>query len=110
MGTPQMRWREMHQSGRVAIMLEMRSSPQAGSHMVGVGVLVGGDAEECAFFSEQFDDGGVGFEDGEVFVGLGYSASAVHAGVALAAGVVDVLDFGEVVAFAGVEVVDAVGG
>ncbi len=31
MGTPQMRWREMHQSGRVAIMLEMRSSPQAGS-------------------------------------------------------------------------------
>ena len=32
MGTPQMRWREMHQSGRVAIMLEMRSSPQAGSH------------------------------------------------------------------------------
>src|SRR5437773_11199473 len=32
MGTPQTRWREMHQSGRVAIMLEMRSSPQAGSH------------------------------------------------------------------------------
>ena len=32
MGTPQMRWREMHQSGRVAIMLEMRSSPHAGSH------------------------------------------------------------------------------
>ena len=32
MGTPQMRWREMHQSGRVAIMFEMRSSPQAGSH------------------------------------------------------------------------------
>ena len=32
MGTPQMRWREMHQSGRVATMLEMRSSPQAGSH------------------------------------------------------------------------------
>ena len=31
MGTPQMRWREMHQSGRVAIMLEMRSSPQEGS-------------------------------------------------------------------------------
>src|SRR5690348_2132137 len=26
MGTPQTRWREMHQSGRVAIMLEMRSS------------------------------------------------------------------------------------
>ena len=33
MGTPQMRWREMHQSGRVAIMLAMRSSPQAGSHL-----------------------------------------------------------------------------
>ena len=32
MGTPHMRWREMHQSGRVAIMLAMRSSPQAGSH------------------------------------------------------------------------------
>src|SRR5206468_10977961 len=32
MGTPQTRWREMHQSGRVAIMLEMRSSPHAGSH------------------------------------------------------------------------------
>src|SRR2546423_9943922 len=25
MGTPQTRWREMHQSGRVAIMLEIRS-------------------------------------------------------------------------------------
>ena len=33
MGTPQTRWREMHQSGRVAIMLEIRSSPQAGSHL-----------------------------------------------------------------------------
>ena len=32
-GTPQTRWREMHQSGRVAIMLEMRSSPQAGIHL-----------------------------------------------------------------------------
>src|SRR5438046_5514578 len=32
MGTPQTRWREMHQSGRVAVMLEMRSSPHAGSH------------------------------------------------------------------------------
>ena len=27
-----MRCREMHQSGRVAIMFEMRSSPHAGSH------------------------------------------------------------------------------
>ena len=32
MGTPHTRWREMHQSGRVATMLEMRSSPQAGIH------------------------------------------------------------------------------
>ncbi len=32
MGTPQTRCREMHQSGRVAIMFERRSSPQAGSH------------------------------------------------------------------------------
>ena len=31
MGTPQMRWRLMHQSGRVAIMLVMRSLPHAGS-------------------------------------------------------------------------------
>jgi hypothetical protein len=34
MGTPHTRWREMHQSGRVAIMLEMRSSPQAGIQRV----------------------------------------------------------------------------
>src|SRR5438445_4591506 len=33
MGTPQMRWREMVQSGRVAIMFEMRSCPQDGSHL-----------------------------------------------------------------------------
>src|SRR5215472_7286819 len=32
MGTPQTRWREMHQSGRVSIMFDMRSSPQDGSH------------------------------------------------------------------------------
>ena len=31
MGTPQMRCRLMHQSGRVAIMLVMRSLPHAGS-------------------------------------------------------------------------------
>src|SRR6267142_4116822 len=31
-GVPQILCREMHQSGRVAIMLAMRSSPQAGSH------------------------------------------------------------------------------
>ena len=33
MGTPQMRWRETHQSGRVAIIFEMRPSPHAGSHL-----------------------------------------------------------------------------
>src|ERR1700693_4320842 len=32
-GTPQTRCLEMHQSGRVAIMLESRSSPHAGSHL-----------------------------------------------------------------------------
>ena len=32
MGTPQIRWREMHQSGRVDTMLVIRSLPQAGSH------------------------------------------------------------------------------
>ena len=32
MGTPHSRWREMHQSGRPATMLRMRSSPQAGNH------------------------------------------------------------------------------
>ncbi len=30
-GTPQARWREMHQSGRVSIMLVMRCSPQSGN-------------------------------------------------------------------------------
>src|SRR5881396_2978615 len=32
MGTPQTRWREMHQSGRFAIMLYMRSWPHEGIH------------------------------------------------------------------------------
>ncbi len=77
---------------------------------VRVGVLEGGGAEECAFFSEEFDDDGVGLEDGEIFVGLCDSATTICAGVALEAGVVDVLDLGQVVALAGVEVVDAVGG
>ena len=31
-GTPQVRWREMHQSGRLSIMPVMRCSPQAGVH------------------------------------------------------------------------------
>ena len=31
-GTPQVRWREMHQSGRLSIMPVMRGSPQAGVH------------------------------------------------------------------------------
>src|SRR5450432_2687010 len=33
-GTPQTRCREMHQSGRVSTMFEIRSSPQAGSHLI----------------------------------------------------------------------------
>ena len=32
MGTPQARWREMHQSGRFVTMLKMRSRPQDGIH------------------------------------------------------------------------------
>ena len=32
-GTPQARWREMHQSGRFVSMLKMRSRPQAGIHL-----------------------------------------------------------------------------
>src|ERR1041385_6397342 len=31
-GTPQARWREIHQSGRPEIILAIRSSPQEGSH------------------------------------------------------------------------------
>src|ERR1700690_988173 len=33
-GTPQTLCREMHQSGRVSTMFEIRSSPQAGSHLI----------------------------------------------------------------------------
>jgi hypothetical protein len=76
---------------------------------VRVGVLEAGRGEQRAFFLQQFDDDGVGFEDGEAFVGLGLVA-AEALGVHLAAGVVDILDFGQVVALAGGEVVDAVGG
>src|SRR4029453_18481139 len=32
MGTPHARWREMHQSGRLKTMLEMRSCPHDGTH------------------------------------------------------------------------------
>src|SRR5436309_9028420 len=32
-GTPQTRWREMHQSGRLASMLKIRSCPQVGIHL-----------------------------------------------------------------------------
>ena len=32
MGTPHTRWREMHQSGRCATMLNMRSWPHGGIH------------------------------------------------------------------------------
>ena len=31
-GTPQVRWREMHQSGRFSIIPVIRASPHAGSH------------------------------------------------------------------------------
>ena len=31
-GTPQVRWREMHQSGRPSTMALMRASPQSGNH------------------------------------------------------------------------------
>ncbi len=56
MGTPQMRWREMHQSGRVATILVMRSCPQAGSHLTVLissrarwrRVVGGGASEESA--------------------------------------------------------------
>jgi hypothetical protein len=34
MGTPQARWREMTQSGRVSIMPVMRFSPCSGTHRV----------------------------------------------------------------------------
>ncbi len=37
---------------------------------VRVGVLEAGGAEEGSFFAQEFDDDGVGLEDGEVFVGL----------------------------------------
>ena len=50
-GTPQTRWREMHQSGRVAIMLQMRSSPQPGIQLTSVdgveGALRGGRCGPC---------------------------------------------------------------
>src|ERR1700722_9086578 len=76
---------------------------------MGVGVLEFGGGEECAFFFEKLDDHGVGFEDREALVGLGLAA-AEAVGVHLAACVVNVLNFGQVVALAGGEVVDAVGG
>jgi len=71
-------------------------------------VLETGGAQERTLFAEQLDNQRVRLEDSEVRVGKAL-VSAVKLGVALASGVVDVLDFGEVVALAGVEVVDAVG-
>jgi len=76
---------------------------------VRVGVLHVGDGEECALFFQQLDDDGIGFKDGEAFVGLRLAA-AEALGVHLAAGVVDVLDLGQVVTLAGGKVVYAVGG
>ena len=72
-------------------------------------MLHAGDGEERAAFFQQLDDDGVGLEDGEAFVGLRLAA-AEALGADLTAGVVDILDFGEVIALAGGEVVDAVGG
>jgi hypothetical protein len=45
---------------------------------VGVGVLEVGGGEECALFFQQLDDDGVGFEDGEAFVGLGMVVASVR--------------------------------
>ena len=76
MGTPQMRWREMHQSGRVAIMLEMRSSPQAGSQVTVFDdfevrwrkVVSGWEPTAVAFGSaEGGGDGGAGLFLGSAF-------------------------------------------
>ena len=48
MGTPQARWREMHQSGRFVTMLRMRSRPQAGIHSPGVDRVLRGLRAACA--------------------------------------------------------------
>src|SRR6185312_482035 len=74
-----------------------------------VRVLEAGGTEQCAALFEQFDDDQVGFEDGQIFIRKPRSTT-VHIGVALLAGVVDVLDLGQIVALAGVKVIDAVGG
>ena len=65
--------------------------------------------EERASFFQQLDDDGVGFEDGEAFVGLGL-ISAEALGVHVAAGVVDILGVYQVIPLARRKVVDAVGG
>ncbi len=49
----------------------------------GVRVIVGGCAEECALFFEEFDDDRIRFKDGEVFVGLRCSATTEGSSVAL---------------------------
>src|SRR3984957_13434004 len=45
MGTPQMRWREMHQSGRGATMLGVGSSPPAGAQVDAFDLVEGALAE-----------------------------------------------------------------
>ena len=60
---------------------------------MGVGVFEVGGGEERAFFFQEFEDDGVGFEDGEALVGLGLAAPEAL-GVHLTAGVVYILDFG----------------
>ncbi len=88
MGTPQMRWRLMHQSGRVAIMLVMRSLPQAGipDDLVD---LFDGKLAECGF-------GAVGalhrgFERDEPLLG-GAEDDGVVAAPAVRIGVLEVGD------------------
>ena len=76
---------------------------------MGVAVLEEGGGEQGAVVAEDLGDGGVGFEDGLIGEGV-RSAVGLSGEVALAAGVVDELEFGQVVALAGVKVVDAVGG
>ena len=68
-----------------------------------------GDGEERAFFFKQLDDDGVGFEDGESFVGLGLAAAEARcrSGDRQSS---TCLGLGGAVALAGGEVVNAMGG
>ena len=63
-GTPHTRWREMHQSGREAIMFEMRSSPQAGIQRDLLDGIERGAAQIVALHADEPLLGGA--EDGRV--------------------------------------------